>query len=130
MFFDTRLNSAPTMLNNIHRAFVETATKMWAYVRCLPAAKQPSPDIVIKTIQRLSDTAYVLLTSKTRKFRYPDYECGVKKCEVSWLACNAFHRVLSCKQSSYTKTLAWLKAKSIKLSLLKDIRYSRVHAVV
>lgn len=47
MFFDTRLNSASIMLNNVHRAFMETATKMWAYVRCLPASKQPPPNIVI-----------------------------------------------------------------------------------
>ncbi|KAF2969504.1 hypothetical protein GQX73_g4071 [Xylaria multiplex] len=130
MFFDTRLNSAPTILNNIYKAFVETATKMWAYARSLPAAKQPSSNIVIKTIQKLSETAYVLLTSRTRKSRYPDYECDIKKCEVSWLACNAFHQVLSRKQSSYTKTLAWLKARSTELSLLKDIRHSRVYAVV
>ncbi|TGJ86950.1 hypothetical protein E0Z10_g1794 [Xylaria hypoxylon] len=130
MFFDTGLNSAPTMLSNIRRAFVETATKMWAYTRCLPALKQPSPDVVIKTIQRLVDTAYLLLVSKTRKLRYPDYVCDVKKCEVSWLAYNAFHQVLSRKQSNYTKTLAWLKAESVKLNLLKDIRHGRVQTVV
>ncbi|RWA12419.1 hypothetical protein EKO27_g2666 [Xylaria grammica] len=128
IFFDTKLNSVPTMLNNVYRAFRETATKMWAYTRCLPVPKQPSPGIVIKTIQRLAETAYLLLVSKTRKLRYPDYVCDVKKYEVSWLAYSAFIQVLSRKQSNYAETLGWLKAENIKLSLLKDIRRSRVQA--
>ncbi|KAI0418046.1 hypothetical protein F5X98DRAFT_126439 [Xylaria grammica] len=99
---------------------------MWAYTRCLPVPKQPSPGIVIKTIQRLAETAYLLLVSKTRKLRYPDYVCDVKKYEVSC----AFIRVLSRKQSNYAETLGWLKAENVKLSLLKDIRRSRVQAFV
>ncbi|KAI0459429.1 hypothetical protein F5B21DRAFT_301660 [Xylaria acuta] len=153
MFFDTGLNSAPTMLNNIHRAFMETATKMWAYARCLPAPKQPPPKIIIstptassiprpktpqvrfltscvETIGKLTDTAYLLLVSRTRKLRYPGYVCDVKKCEVSWLAYGAFHQVLGRKQSKYGEVLAWLKAESVKLSLLKDIRHGRVQTIV
>jgi hypothetical protein len=107
MFFDTGLNSATTMLRNIQRAFTETATKMWAYARCLPVLKQPPAKLIISTsttslilrisghkftywlwnkgtIQRLVDTAYLLLISKSRKLRYPSYVCDIKKCEVSW----------------------------------------------
>ncbi|KAI0395058.1 hypothetical protein F5Y17DRAFT_223007 [Xylariaceae sp. FL0594] len=84
MFFDTELNSASTVLKNVHKAFAETATKMWAYARCLPTRKQPPPRVIICTIQKLVDTAYMLLVSKTRKLRYPGYTCDVQKCEVSW----------------------------------------------
>ena len=48
MFFDSELNSAQTMLRNIYNAFTETATKMWAYARCLPPQKQPSAELVIR----------------------------------------------------------------------------------
>lgn len=48
MFFDTTLNSAETMLKNIYDAFAETATKMWAYARCLPRPKQPAESLVIR----------------------------------------------------------------------------------
>lgn len=48
MFFDTALNSADTMLRNIYEAFAETATKMWAYIRCLPRPKQPSACLVTR----------------------------------------------------------------------------------
>ncbi|KAI0189400.1 hypothetical protein EV127DRAFT_109620 [Xylaria flabelliformis] len=130
MFFDTGLNSSSTMLNNIHRAFVETATKMWAYARCLPAPKRPPPGMIIKTIGKLVDIAYLLLVSRTRQLRYPGYVCDVKKCEVSWLAYNAFHVVLGRKQSKYGEVLTWLSAESVKLSLLKDIRHGRVQTIV
>ncbi|OTA52138.1 hypothetical protein K449DRAFT_246698 [Hypoxylon sp. EC38] len=84
MFFDLELNSAPTMLGNIYNAFSETATKMWAYARCLPLQKQPSTTLVIRTISKLVDMAYLLLISKIRKLRYPGYTCDIKKAEVSW----------------------------------------------
>ncbi|KAI1333347.1 hypothetical protein F5Y16DRAFT_10909 [Xylariaceae sp. FL0255] len=106
MFFDTGLNLPSTMLNNVGKAFSETATKM------------------------LVDIAYLLLTSKTRKMRYPDYVCDVKKCEVAWLAYNAFHKVLLRRQSKYSPTLAWLQLEMTRLSTLKDIRHGRVRDVV
>jgi telomerase reverse transcriptase len=37
MFFDTSHNSRRGVLANIYAAFSETATKMWAYARCLAA---------------------------------------------------------------------------------------------
>ena len=48
MFFDTGLNSADTRLKNIYEAFVEAATKMWAYVRCLPQQKRPAAGLVAR----------------------------------------------------------------------------------
>ncbi len=47
MFFDTYHNSPRTAFRNMHGAFSETATKMWAYARCLPKTKKPSPRLVI-----------------------------------------------------------------------------------
>lgn len=47
MFFDTSHNSPKTMFSNIYNAFIETATKSWAYVRCLPKDKRPSAQLVI-----------------------------------------------------------------------------------
>ncbi|RYP54201.1 hypothetical protein DL768_000980 [Monosporascus sp. mg162] len=118
MFFDTTLNSATTMLRNVYDAFVETATKTWAYARCLPRQKQPPASLVIRTISKLTDVAYLLLVSKTRKLRYPGYSCDIRKCEVSW--------VLSQKQSRYGQVIGWLREEIRKLGLLKDIRYGRV----
>ncbi|RYO73581.1 hypothetical protein DL764_010545 [Monosporascus ibericus] len=118
MFFDTTLNSATTMLRNAYDAFVETATKTWAYTRCLPQQKQPPASLVTRIISKLAGVAYLLLVSKTRKLRYPGYSCDIRKCEVSW--------VLSRKQSRYGEVIGWLRGEIRKLGLLKDIRYGRV----
>ncbi|KAK6954528.1 hypothetical protein Daesc_004495 [Daldinia eschscholtzii] len=130
MYFDSVLNSAGTILNNIYGAFSETATKMWAYARCLPTQKQPSSALVIKTISRLVDVSYVLLISKSRKLRSPGYTCDIKKPEISWLVFNAFRKVLERKQSRYGMVLDWLKAEITKLSVKKDIRHGRVTQVI
>ncbi|KAL7629462.1 Telomerase reverse transcriptase [Parahypoxylon ruwenzoriense] len=126
MFFDSELNSSKTTLSNIYNAFSETATKMWAYARCLPPQKQPPGTLVIRAVSKVIDMAFLLLKSKTRKLRYPGYTCDVKKLEVSWLAYNAFYKVLERKQSKYGETLGWLKAQIMKLSLQKDICQGRV----
>jgi hypothetical protein len=47
MFFDTSLNSRSAVLANIYTAAVETATKMWAYARCMKAAKRPGSGVVV-----------------------------------------------------------------------------------
>jgi telomerase reverse transcriptase len=41
MFLDTAFNSLNTVRENVYSAFVETATKMCAYIRCLPKSKKP-----------------------------------------------------------------------------------------
>lgn len=38
----------------------------------------------LDTIKTLVDVAFVLLTSRTRRERYPGYGCYVKKGEVAW----------------------------------------------
>lgn len=47
MFFDMSLNSRSAVLANIYTAAVETATKMWAYARCMQAAKRPGSGVVV-----------------------------------------------------------------------------------
>jgi hypothetical protein len=47
MFLDTSHNSLHTVLSNIYSAFIETATKLYVYNRCLPVGKQPGPKLLI-----------------------------------------------------------------------------------
>lgn len=130
MYFDTSLNSAPVMLSNLYNAFIETATKTWAYARCLPAARRPAPGLLIRTIQKLADVALLLATSKARKARYPGYVCDVRKVEVTWLTYSAFAEVLQRKQSNYGLVLEWLHAEIRRLGAMKDIRTGRVTHVL
>lgn len=102
MFYDTNHNSSRTVFRNLFDAFSETATKMCSYARCLPTKQQPASRIVIgqlsplrqiwtsrlivysDTIIKLADVAYLLLTSKTRRLKHPDYRCAVSKTQVTW----------------------------------------------
>ena len=120
MFFDTTHNSPQTTLKNIYDALYETATKMWAYAKCLPRERQPGTQLLIQTIRELVDVSFLLLTSKSRKARYPGYECTVKKTQVLWLALHAFKRVLEKKQARYQEFLAWLDVEIRKLAVKKD----------
>jgi telomerase reverse transcriptase len=106
MFFDTSINSLSTVLLNIYTAFMETATKMWSYARCLPVRKQPSMKLVIskhisfpnnristilthptvETIRDVIDLAFMLLRSKSRKKNSQGFKFAVSKMQVEWYA--------------------------------------------
>ncbi|CAN8099264.1 unnamed protein product [Discula destructiva] len=115
MFFDAGHNAGPTVLRNLRDALVETATKAWAYARCLAAAKRPGAKVWVDTIGDLVDVAYLLLNSKARKARYPRYECRVTKGQVRWLVLAAFRGVLGRKQALFGEVLAWLDQEMGKL---------------
>jgi telomerase reverse transcriptase len=155
LFYDTSHNPRRTVLANLFAAFSETAVKMWAYARCLRTATAatttssrqqkggeggvPNARVLVDTLKTLIDVSYVLLTSRSRKERYPGYVCCVRKGEVSWyvilflfffcslrsrvgynvkvkadpndkrLALSAFQQVLEKKQTRYGEFLAWIE---------------------
>lgn len=115
MFFDTRHNKIATVLRSLQGAFVETATKAWAYARRLPRGKQPGPRLITGTISELADVAYSLLTSPARKRKNPGYECNVTKPQVRWSALSAFRVVLGKKQARFSEVLGWVDEEMAKL---------------
>ncbi|RGP76336.1 telomerase reverse transcriptase [Fusarium sporotrichioides] len=48
MFYDTSHNSTRTVLASLQGAFVETASKMWAYLRCLGKKQHPSSEMILR----------------------------------------------------------------------------------
>lgn len=108
MFFDTKHNASHTVIRNLRDALVETASKAWAYARCLSATKRPSVKVWMDTVTDLVDVAYLLLNSKARRMRYPKYESKVTKGQVRWLTFGAFKSVLGRKQANYREILEWL----------------------
>lgn len=48
MFYDTAHNSTRTVLTSLQGAFVETASKMWAYLRCLGKNQHPSSEMILR----------------------------------------------------------------------------------
>ncbi|KAK4128774.1 hypothetical protein N657DRAFT_629813 [Parathielavia appendiculata] len=108
LFFDTSHNSHRGVRGNIYAGFVETATKMWAYARCMPG--RPGTALLVDTIKTLIDVAFVLLTSRARKERYPG-------------------QVLIRKQTGYTEVIAWLEEETRKLSGRKGLDVEGLVAV-
>ncbi|KAF7541210.1 hypothetical protein G7Z17_g12014 [Cylindrodendrum hubeiense] len=86
MFFDTAHNSARTVITSLHG-----------------------------TISKVIDVAFLLLTSKSRTMRYPQYACGVKKAQVALVACTAFTKVLSKKPANYGQVMEWLRMEKERL---------------
>jgi hypothetical protein len=99
MFLDTSFNSLATVFSNIYESFVETALKMWTYVKCLPAQKRPGTKLVtseplcdvftltltgVGTFTSLVDLAFALIKSKRKNKRNEGYRCVVSKLQVEW----------------------------------------------
>ncbi|GKT48290.1 telomerase-binding protein EST1A [Colletotrichum spaethianum] len=125
MFYDTKHNALETVMSNLHRAFAETAEKMWAYWRCLPAWKRPGDGLIMQTMVKVIDVAVVLLTSKARREKYPGYACAVEKTHVTWLALDATREVLSRKQANFAGVLSWISTELGRLDSKKTARAKR-----
>ncbi|KAL8361655.1 hypothetical protein RB601_007468 [Gaeumannomyces tritici] len=108
MFFDTAHGSHRAALRNLAAAMAETAAKTWAYVRCLPPARRPRPAIVTAAIDGVAGAAYALLTSRSRRQRFPDYVCDLGREQVRGVTLHAFKQVLGKRQSCFREVLAWL----------------------
>ncbi|TDZ60788.1 Telomerase reverse transcriptase [Colletotrichum trifolii] len=111
MFYDTTHNSLETVMNNLHKAFVETTQKMWAYWRCLPPGKRPQHRLVTQTLKKVIEVAFMLLTGKARKSKNPGYSCALNETQVSWLALDAARKVLANKQTNFAPVLWWIDAE-------------------
>ncbi|KAF5623318.1 telomerase reverse transcriptase [Fusarium sp. NRRL 52700] len=116
MFYDTSHNANRTVLNSLRSAFVETASKMYAYLRCLGKTQQPSSELILRTIAKVIDVAFLLLTSRSRVMRYPQYVCDVRKSQVALNACLAFEKVLAAKQANYQPVVKWLRNEADRLA--------------
>ncbi|WQF78234.1 hypothetical protein CDEST_03248 [Colletotrichum destructivum] len=115
MFYDTKHNAMGTVMSNLHKAFAETAEKMWAYWRCLPAGRRPVDRLIMQTVTKVIDVAFVLLTSQARREKYPEYACDIDKTHVAWLALDAVRKVFVRKQANFAGVLSWIDTELGKL---------------
>ena len=130
MYLDTSYNSTTTVITNIYTSFLETATKMWTYAKCLPGGKQPGTNLLIKTITDLIEMAYVLIKSKGKNKKNEGYQCGVKKAQLEYLAFKAFRNVLKKRQSKYGKVITWLDDQLMDLKVKGADSLSRMSGIV
>lgn len=70
MFFDTSLNPRRSVIANIYTAFVETATKMWAYARCMAVVKRPTSRVIVGSYYYYPSAVPVFDRQLTLPFRF------------------------------------------------------------
>ncbi|CAI6095587.1 unnamed protein product [Clonostachys chloroleuca] len=109
MYYDTSHNSTATVLDSLYGAFYETAQKMSAYIHCLPKSKRPSKPLILRSIIKMVDVAFSLLTGKSRRMRLEGYSCDLRKGQVFRTGYRAFIEVLSKRQTAYGEVISWLK---------------------
>lgn len=125
MFFDSRHNSPQRILRNLRDALVETATKAWAYARCLPREKRPAPTVWTATVEELAGCAYMLLAGRSPKKRWPGYLCRLSRFQVRWLTLGGFREVLGRKAAAFGQVLKWLDGEMAKLETARGKRSGR-----
>ncbi|KHN99861.1 telomerase reverse transcriptase [Metarhizium album ARSEF 1941] len=109
MYFDTSHNAPRTVLDSLRSAFVETARKMWAYIRCLPRVRRPSTALITGTELRdgfpIAPRCLAVSTALTQS------QLERRRLIASSVAYSAFLDVLSKKQANYGPVIMWLKAQ-------------------
>lgn len=117
MYLDTRHNSSTVVLLNLYSSFVTCAMKMYQYMKSLSSRMHPSPQVMIKTIGDVIQSAFNLCQAK-RSENLPGhagfgacspFACSVQRPQVQYLVAMAFRYVLSRKQTRYAAVLRWLE---------------------
>ncbi|EED18804.1 telomerase reverse transcriptase, putative [Talaromyces stipitatus ATCC 10500] len=127
MFLDTQHNNLRTVLMGIYSNFVETAIKMYRYIKTLLPRQRPSSGLVLQTIRDTIQFAKKLIQSKrrmtltiTKTFDDMDkginepqtdlkFQCAVSPAQIEYLGAAAFRHILSRKQTNYASTLQGLQ---------------------
>lgn len=127
MFLDTRHNNLRSVLAGIYASFVETAIKMYRYIKTLAPRLRPSQELVLRTIRDVLQFANKLIQSKrlsaptrpavkdagTRdsesESSTPGFQCTVSTSQIEYLGAAAFRHVLTRKQTSFAFTIQELQ---------------------
>lgn len=119
MYLDTRHNSLTVALLNLYNSLVTSAMKMYQYMKSLHGRAHPSPEVVIRTIRDVMQSAYNLCQAKRSETMISGknsandsdclpFACSIQESQVQYLAVSAFRYVLGRKQTRYMTVLRWL----------------------
>lgn len=117
MFLDTAHNSPHAVLSSLYAAFVDSAMRMYRYLRCLRRRRHPSPEVIVRTIRDLIALAVRMIQSRrarpagARGGRTASrVETAIGRRQIQYLAAAAFRSVLARKQTRFAGVLRWLEA--------------------
>jgi telomerase reverse transcriptase len=127
MFLDTEHNNLRTVLLGIYSNFVETAIKMYRYIKSLMPRLRPSQELVLQTIRDVIHFAIKLIQSKRRHASSSStkstttkaatstaetgsvFRCAVSQAQIEYLGAAAFRLILGKKQTNFVSTLRGLQ---------------------
>jgi telomerase reverse transcriptase len=109
MLLDTNLNSRYRVSSNLYQNLMETAMKMYRYIRGLPKKKRPSQMMIMGTWKDMIQLAVKMTSGKRCTKSIDEYECAVSKTQIYWLAAAALDHVMAKKQTGYTNVLHWVR---------------------
>lgn len=132
MFLDTHHNSVRTVAMSIYSSFVETAIKMYRYIKFLQPRLRPSPEFVLQTIRDVIHFGNKMIQSKQSRnlqntketktvtacsdtgLNKPEkaeqgFQCAISPAQIEYLGAAAFRHILSRKQTQYRLTLEGLE---------------------
>lgn len=118
MYLDTRHNSSAVALLNLYASFVNSAMKMYQYMKSVRGRAHPSPQVVIRTIRDVMQSGYNLCQAQRSAASNPGsvavaesstFACSIQQSQVQYLAASAFQFVLGRKQTRYGVVLRWLE---------------------
>lgn len=110
MFLDTEHNATRVVLSGIYTNFVETAIKMYRYIKTLRPRARPSPGLVVSTIRDLIQFATNLIQSKRREKSAAEirFQCTITPPQIHYLGAGAFCHILARKQTQFGAVLRFL----------------------
>ena len=109
MLLDTNLSSRYCVSSNLYQNLMETAMKMYRYIRSLPKKKRPSEMMVIGAWKAMVQLAVRMTSGKRCTKTIDEYECAVSKTQMHWLAAAALDHVMAKKQTGFTSVLHWVR---------------------
>lgn len=107
MYLDDVHNSRSTVLANLHTGLVNAAMRMYRYMKSLRTRAQPSPRVIVQTINDLIHQTFGAIRARRESASAP-LSCFVQLRHIQYLAVAAFRFVLQRKQTRYAAVLRWL----------------------
>ncbi|PKA48708.1 Telomerase reverse transcriptase [Apostasia shenzhenica] len=114
LFYDSNINSLPTVALNAYQAFLVCAMKFHCCVRSMPGITRLNPSYILGKILFSFRYLYKLIKKGMSDIKIR-FDIGpvlkLKKAELLWLGLFAYIRILKKKQSRYKELLYLLRRK-------------------
>ncbi|KAI9655689.1 MAG: hypothetical protein M1831_004841 [Alyxoria varia] len=107
MLFDMSHNTPTTVLRTLHKLLLESASRCFHYLKCVPALKRTST-LLIDIVKDLAALTIAKLRSRRNRARCPQYKCSIRQETVRWLTSTAFKSFFERKQAGHADFVKWL----------------------